>query len=681
MQALRRLLHPLRDAALLSLTLIAAGAGRAADFSAWSHRQTLELDRSELVKLELPAETLDRARPDLSDLRLVNGEGGEVPYALLRPTAVAPSVVKPRSFRPQLSEGATVLTVETGTDQALVAVTLATSARAFVKPLEVALSADGNTWETVAQGVPVYRQGAETQLTVALPRRPAAWVKLTLDDRRSEPVAFSGASLVVGQNRPAPTVAVPVRVRERTELARETVLTLDAGAAHLPLTAVSFLVSDRYFRRTVKLLVRDWQDGAVVERTLATGEIARFAIDEAIGLQAERLSIPLAGIPLPSREWLLQIDNGDSPPLGAIEVRAERRPIHVVLSGPATTVYVGNPGATVPRYDLASLSGSMANLPVINLSPSEPASSTVERGLSLFGPMVANPDYRKPQPLAQILVDGAPLEIRSWSGKKTIIVETPGIQRLDLDREVLAGARADLGDLRLSRQGRQVPYVIERSSRERELPLVVTVENDPDRPRVGRWKLAIPKNLPLTRLTLTSRQPLFQRFLQVMDTPADPRVSSRNRLLVAASWTRTPESVDHAFTLPLGSPPQGEALLLEVDNGDNAPLVIDTAKAWYPAVHLLFRAEDTSPVTLHFGDRMLTAAHYDVSLVAAELLAAEASIARISEVQGEASEVPVASQSKALRKGILFWGALGAVVVVLLVVISRLVPKPPDPGS
>jgi len=681
MQALRRLLLPLREAALLSLTLFAAGAGRAADFSAWSHRQTLDLGRSGLVKLALPAETLDRARPDLADLRIVDAQGAEIPYAVLRPTAVAPSVVKPRSFRPELSEGATALTVETGTDQALVAVTLMTSARAFVKPVEVALSVDGSTWETVAQGVPVYRQGADAQLTVALPRRPAAWVKLTLDDRRSEPVAFSGASLLVGQNRPAPAVEVPVRVRERTELARETVLTVDAGAAHLPLTAVSFMVPDRYFRRTVKLLVRDWQDGGVVERTLATGEIARFAVDEAIGLKAERLSIPLAGIPLPSREWLLQIENGDSPPLGAIEVRAERRPIHVVLSGPATTVHSGNPGAAAPRYDLASLSGSMADLPVINLSPSDPSAPTVEQGLSLFGSVVANPDYRKPQPLAQILVDGAPLEARPWSGEKTVIVETPGIQRLDLDREVLAGARADLGDLRLSRQGRQVPYVIERSSRERELPLVVAVDHDPDRPRVGRWKLAIPRNLPITRLTLTSRQPLFQRFLQVMDTPADPRVSSRNRLLVAASWTRTPESVDRAFTLVLGSSPQGEALLLEVDNGDNAPLVIDAAKAWYPAVHLLFRAEDTSPLTLHFGDRMLTAAHYDVSLVATELLAAEASIARISETPGEPSHATVASQSRELSKGFLFWGALGAVVVVLLVVISRLVPKPPSPGS
>jgi len=681
MQALRRHLLPFRDAALLSLTLIAAGAGRAADFSAWSHRQTLDLNHSGLVKLALPAETLDRARPDLADLRMVDGQGGEIPYAVLRPTAAAPSVVKPRSFRPELSEGATVLIVETGTDHALVAVTLVTSARAFVKPVEVALSADGSTWETVAHGVPVYRQSSEAQLTVALPRRPAAWVKLTLDDRRSAPVAFSGASLLVGQDRPAPTVEVPVRVRERIELARETVLTLDAGAAHLPLTAVSLLVPDRYFRRSVKLLVRDWQDGEVVERTLATGEIARFAIDESLGLQTERLSIPLAGVPLPSREWLLQIDNGDSPPLGAIEVRAERRPIHVVLSGPATTVYIGNPAATVPRYDLASLSGSMADLPVINLSPSEPASSTVEAGLSLFGPIGVNPDYRKPQPLAQILVDGAPLEARPWSGEKSIIVETTGIQRLEIDREVLAGARADLGDLRLSRQGRQVPYVIERSSRERELPLVVMVDNDPDRPRVGRWKVAIPKDLPITRLTLTSRQPLFQRFLQVMDTPADPRVSSRNRLLAAASWTRTPESVDRAFTLALGSPPQGEALLLEVDNGDNAPLVIDAAKAWYPAVHLLFRAEDTSPLTLHFGDRRLSAPHYDVSLVAAELLAAEASIARISETPGEPSDATVTSRSRALSKGFLFWGALGVVVVVLLVVISRLVPKPPSPGA
>jgi hypothetical protein len=79
---------------------------------------------------------------------------------------------------------------------------------------------------------------------------------------------------------------------------------------------------------------------------------------------------------------------------------------------------------------------------------------------------------------------------------RSVLIGRPGIQRLDLDRDVLAAARSDLGDLRLERQGRQVPYVIERTSREWQLPLTAVPDRDPDRPRVGRWKIAVPRNLP-----------------------------------------------------------------------------------------------------------------------------------------------------------------------------------------
>jgi hypothetical protein len=79
-------------------------------------------------------------------------------------------------------------------------------------------------------------------------------------------------------------------------------------------------------------------------------------------------------------------------------------------------------------------------------------------------------------------------------------------------------------------------------------------------------------------------------------------------------------------------------LILEVDNGDNAPLEIDQVSAWYPVVRLLFRAADTQPVTLRFGDRSLPAPAYDVGLVATELLNADAAEARFSDRPGRAGQ-------------------------------------------
>ena len=660
------------------VVLATAGLGSSvahgADFTAWSHRQTLTLDASGWVKLALPDATLDRARADLADLRVLDAQDQELPYALVRPSALAPVSVTPKAFQAELKEGSTVLTLETGTDQPLLTVTLATSARAFVKPVSVAVSQDGARWDVLAQAVPVYRQGPDVQLALGLAGQTARWIRLTIDDRRSPPVAFTGGVLSLGHARAAPVSAVPVRVRERVEVGQQTVLTLDLGAAHLPLTALRLTAPDRAFRRSVRLSFRAWQEGAVVERTLATGELTRTPLDES--LAGERLTLLLPGTPSPSRELLLHLENGDSPPLGAIEIQAERRPVWLILSGPATALVVGNPRATAPRYDLATLSSSFADLPVLNPAPA--GTPGVEASTVPFGPLVANPRHQPIDPLASVLVDGAPLEPRAWSGKKSVIIETPGLQRLDLDRDVLAGARRDLGDLRLERQGHQVPYVIERTSREWELPLTAELDNDPERPRVGRWRIAVPKNLPITRLTLTSRQPLFQRFLQLMDTPADPRVTSRNRLLTAESWTRTPETVDRPFTLKLGSAPEGDTLLLEVDNGDNAPLVLDRVTAWYPVVRILFRAPDTQPVTLLFGDKAVLPPSYDVSLVATELINADAADARFSE---HPADLPPTAKTKSKRSSrYAFWIALGAVVISLLTIIRRLVPKPPTPA-
>ena len=661
---------------MLVIGWIACGGllSAAIDTTAWSHRQPLSLEQTDWVKLALPVATLDRARADLADVRVLNAQGDEVPYAILRPGASAPSTLTPRAFRAELQEGATVLTVETGTDRPLVSVALATSARAFVKPVTVAVSNDGSLWEVTARDVPLYRQGPDVQLSLTLPPRSARWIRLTVDDRRSPPVAFTGASLTAGLTLAAPVWPVAVRVRERAEVGQQTVLTLDLGASHLSLTALTVAVPDRAFRRTVRLSVRAWQEGAVVERTLASGEIARVPLDHE--LAGERLTLALPGTPSPSRELVLHIENGDSPPLGALELRAERRPVLLVLAGPAAAVVVGNPRAPAPRYDLATVSAPLVDLPILN--PPSAGDPGVEREAGVFGLLEGNPRHQPYDPLAQVLVDGAPLEERAWSGSKVVLIGRPGIQRLDLDRDVLAAARSDLGDLRLERKGRQVPYVIERTSREWQLPLTAVPDPDPDRLRVGRWKIAVPRNLPITRLTLTSRQPLFQRFLQLMDTPADPRVSSRNRLLTAESWTRTPQSADVPFTLRLASPPQGNTLILEVDNGDNAPLEIDQVSAWYPVVRLLFRAADTQTVTLRFGDRSLPAPAYDVGLVATELLNADASEARFSDRPAALAS----AQPEARRPArYAFWIGLGAVVLSLLTVIGRLVPKPDKPAD
>ena len=51
----------------------------------WKHVQQFDVVQPGLIKLSLPVETIDAARPGLEDLRIVDSAGQEVPYLVQRP--------------------------------------------------------------------------------------------------------------------------------------------------------------------------------------------------------------------------------------------------------------------------------------------------------------------------------------------------------------------------------------------------------------------------------------------------------------------------------------------------------------------------------------------------------------------------------------------------------------------
>ncbi|MDD2765345.1 MAG: hypothetical protein PHE83_15385, partial [Opitutaceae bacterium] len=94
---------------------------------------------------------------------------------------------------------------------------------------------------------------------------------------------------------------------------------------------------------------------------------------------------------------------------------------------------------------------------------------------------------------------------------------------------------------------------------------------------------------------------------------------------------------------------------------------------------LLFKAAGDAPVFLYYGCPQAAAPRYDLSLVGAQLLAADKAMPGLGAE--EALKVQSLAETIALagRGGALFWGMLVLVVIVLLVVIARLLPKTPPP--
>lgn len=270
---------------------------------------------------------------------------------------------------------------------------------------------------------------------------------------------------------------------------------------------------------------------------------------------------------------------------------------------------------------------------------------------------------------------GSPLDVSAWSHRKPVTITHTGVQQLEMDPEVLSRAQPDFADLRLLHDGNQISYVLERTTIQRSLTPQVAATNDARNSKLGRWILKLPQpNLPITRLTCSAKTSLFQRELTAYENLRDERGDAYQHVLGRGSWTRTSSWWKKDFSLAFDSPPQSDTVILETDNGDNPEIELENFQLFYPATRLLFKADAGDKLFLYYGNPSVNSPRYDLSLVAGELLAASKSDASL----GAEEQIKKSWQSelaKAGKGGVVFWAVLGLVVVALLLVIAKLLPK------
>jgi hypothetical protein len=98
---------------------------------------------------------------------------------------------------------------------------------------------------------------------------------------------------------------------------------------------------------------------------------------------------------------------------------------------------------------------------------------------------------------------------------------------------------------------------------------------------------------------------------------------------------------------------------------------------------VVFKAPAGDTPMLYYGNLAADAPHYDLRLVGRQLLVAPKGAATL----GPQEELKAASWTEGPpltgMRGVLFWGVLGLVVVALLVILARLLPKskPAEPGG
>ena len=644
--------------------LIAAPAA-AIDLSAWQNRQELSVTTPGLVKINLRPDTLDAGRSGLEDLRVVDDGGNELPYSLERPRPADKVIRAARSYEVSLTATSTVLLVETGFAGPLDGVSLESPAPRFIKAVRIEGSSDQKTWQLVAEGRPIFRQAnGASQLQLTWPAGVWPFLRMAVEDRRSEAIPFTGVRIHAAESDATPIEPVAIRMVSRDESPGQTRLTLDLGAAHLDLAALTLDATDALFTRSVTLAVREVSENSVRELPLARGVVYRVTVEGQPA--AASLTVPLELQP-PSRELVLLIQNDDSPPLQIVSVSGHRRPVYLTFSAGHAGRYsllTGNSRAPAPRYDVASLAASLKSA---RLSP------------LTISPLGANPGFRPPEVLPDIPTGGSALEVTAWKFRKRTPITRAGVQQLELDVEILAHAQPDFRDVRLIRAGQQHPFIIEHTSLTRTLVPQVSPANDPKRPKVSRWSIRLPyRSLPITQLALATRTPLFNRTLMLFEEVADERGEKRPGILAQAAWVQTPDSTSRQFYLPLSRSPGSDLLFLETDNQDNPPIELENFQLFYPATRLLFKAATGDLLHLYYGNPAADFPRYDLSLVAAQLLAAEKSVVNAA-AEERLKKSSWRNGHEPLSGGVVLWITLALVVVGLLAVIARLLPRTSTP--
>jgi hypothetical protein len=630
---------------------------------AWQHEQTFSVPSPGLVKLSLPVATLDAARPGLEDLRLYDEAGNEVPYWIAHPTPVVRTRQPAKSFHVSLMERSSIITLETGLTQAVDGLTLESPANSFIKPVRIEGSVDREAWIPLGEGQPLFRQpDGVAQLHISFPSGTWPWLRITIDDRRSQPIPWTGATVEVATTSAEPETVewMPAAIADRHENPGETRLTLNLDAANLDIAAIKIDADAPLFARQITLAVAQVLEDSIREQTLARATIFRVAV--AGEPATENLTVPISS-QVRFRQLLLFINNGDSTPLPIREVRVARRPVYLLFLARQAGSYemlTGNSHCAAPSYDLGALNINPKSIPALALK---------------LQPPVENPNYLTPEVLPSITDNGTALDVSAWKFRKPVKIVRAGAQQLELDLTALAHAQPELQDIRLLHNGRQIPFIIEHTSITRSVPAPATPGTDAKDPGLTRWTIQLPQaGLPLARLACTARTPLFHRDIALYQEMEDDRGTKYREQIAQGTWTQTPDRTNREFVLPINSPLQSDRIFLETHNGDNPAIHLQDFRFFYSVSRLLFKATSDETVFLYYGNSKAVPPQYDLSLVGDQLVLADKAPATLSieeRMQGSATHDKRAAGTGAL----ILWSVLALVVVVLLWLIARLLPK------
>ncbi len=596
-------------------------------------------------RLDVDVALLAGAQPGLSDLRFYDAQRRETGYLLVTPQR-EPRWIGGAMLPIAPTKKTSGFEADLGSLKSIDRVRVVGIAAPFLKRVTLEGSGDRTRWTLLADATIFDLPEQELRHNeIAFTPGAYRYLRFVFDDGSSAPVRASSIDAREHDSaaRPEPLRFATAYVRRASEPGKSR-YRITLPGPRLPITHIEVDVANGNVFRTATVKEPRLEQSEVVPREVGSANLKRTERDGAV---AAEMAVPVSGIE--GRELDLEIDDANNPPLNITAIRARLAPQPFIYfesaDGAPLVAQYGNATLHSPSYDLEAYRAYVAkkDLPGAKWG-------TVGEAKRDAGQAEARPAF------------GSVVEKESFRISRKV-PESKGLTVLLLDAHVLANS-VELRDLRLvDGEGRQVPYLVEHRPEPLAVKLAVPAR-EATRDGQSLYRIELPfANLPSARLVLNTNARVFDRDVSLR--------ARRGEVIRTASWRSSePELPPPALTIDLPYHPARRLEIL-IDEGDNAPLPIESAQLLLPAEALRFTHPGTA-LFLLYGNPRVGAPRYDIALLAPRLFAEPAR----EVAMGAAPNVREADEDRDGRK--LFWAGIVIAAVVLIALLLRLVLVRPE---
>ncbi len=653
----------------LIILLLCPGAGAGSEMEASIERSVVPGGMGG-NRLEVDVELLAGAANDLRDLRFVSASGEEIPYLLLAQPTAERKWKDGRILPLRQSKSSSGFEVDLGEVIRIDRLRIEGLPAPFLKRARIEAGGDRTRWTLLHEQATLFDLPDEGLRLLELDFEAGEYryLRVVWSDRSSGRLPLPGrvgARLLEGST-PPPPLRAQLSFDQRASEPGVSRFRVGLPAPGLPIVGLELEVESSYVLRPARVTEARLSGSEIRPSVLGQATLRRVVHDD---LVASQMEIPIS-TPTES-EVMIEVDNGDNPPLELKTVTARFAPQPWIYfespDGQPLTARYGASGLRAPSYDLVALREA--------LGPEDIARDAEE---ARFGETRVLVVTTTPEELAieDAVGGGAKINLAGFRTRRAVEEGPLGLNALRLDPAVLAGSRT-LSELRIvDGHSVQVPYIQESLGEPTILDLA-DLEPMPGQGGEGQsvYGMTLPyESLPTARMTITTTARVFERRVRLIRvetrTPRDPPIQV---VLDEQVWRNrhTGREAPHlSLTIPARA---GAELLLIVDEGDNSPLQLGNPKLYLPTYRLRFLRRNEEQLWLMYGQDGLAAPRYDLALLAPRVLGARVPEVGLSDVE---EELPIVGVSRVGT--IVFWCALVLALLVLFGLVARLLRRGPD---